>query len=391
MMRRSPWTGLFATLGLVSASLAIWMMGCSETAEVDLLDPLPDAAPDTNLAADVGPKEDAGCDGDACADEGPCGGAAWCPVDSGLTGRFGFLNVWGSSPEDVWVVGNQGRVLHWDGATWTATALDTEGALFNVRGRGPQEIWISSTPSLVACSTGFEPDRAGVVETASFASILGTDRRRHHMALGALWVSPLGEVWVGASGSGTTTGGLWRSAVVDGGAGWRAAAPLRVNAIWGSGQGDVWIVGPLTSSPHGSMSSRTDGTVDGTGALTWTSLDAQSDYALHGLWGSSPKDVWAVGAFGTIRHFGPNDERWRIVEVPTKKTLRAVWGSSPTDIWAVGDEATIVHYDGTSWSLSTVALAPGIVPDFRGVWGSGADDVWAVGGDVIVRLAGRTP
>jgi len=68
-----------------------------------------------------------------------------------------------------------------------------------------------------------------------------------------------------------------------------------------------------------------------------------------------------------------------------------VWGSSPTDIWAVGDEATIVHYDGTSWSLSTVALAPGIVPDFRGVWGSGADDVWAVGGDVIVRLAGRTP
>ncbi|MBX3262091.1 MAG: hypothetical protein KF782_20570 [Labilithrix sp.] len=58
-------------------------------------------------------------------------GAAWSgPIgDAGDAGRvwddttfdtyFGLNAIWGVADDDVWIVGELGRVRHWDGATWT--------------------------------------------------------------------------------------------------------------------------------------------------------------------------------------------------------------------------------------------------------------------------------
>lgn len=111
---------------------------------------------------------------------------------------------------------------------------------------------------------------------------------------------------------------------------------------------------------------------------------------LRALWGSSARDVWAVGSDGAVVHF--DGRAWKIVEgVPMGDSVRlegsfnAVWGSGPSDIWAVGAKGALARGSGLSWSRETSVTAQ----DLAGIWGSGAKDVWAVGkGGTILRYNG---
>lgn len=63
------------------------------------------------------------------------------PATETLRGIHGFHT------NDVWAVGDDATVLHWDGEAWTrlATPLDAEGAkprLVSVWGSGPNDVWI---------------------------------------------------------------------------------------------------------------------------------------------------------------------------------------------------------------------------------------------------------
>ena len=46
-------------------------------------------------------------------------------------------------------------------------------------------------------------------------------------------------------------------------------------------------------------------------------------------------------------HFdGNEDGEWKTMESGTEEYLLGIWGSSSKNIFAVGDNATILHYDG---------------------------------------------
>lgn len=66
---------------------------------------------------------------------------------------------------------------------------------------------------------------------------------------------------------------------------------------------------------------------------------------------------------------------------PSGRLLYAIWGSSPKDVWAAGHFGTLLHFDGRFWS--PVPLPDGAEVDLYGLWGSGRDDVWAVGGTLV--------
>ncbi|HEV3192792.1 MAG TPA: hypothetical protein VGY54_19935, partial [Polyangiaceae bacterium] len=111
--------------------------------------------------------------------------------------------------------------------------------------------------------------------------------------------------------------------------------------------------------------------------------------ALNAVWGSTARDVWAVGDYGTAVHW--DCATWSRVSLPAPiSDLRGVWGSSSADVWAVGHRTnqspmgTVFHWDGVSWSLSIDVTATfavtGLRADLNAVWGASADDVWAVGG-----------
>jgi hypothetical protein len=80
-------------------------------------------------------------------------GSAWSAVagpsiPDETNGRSARLEgVWGSGLNDVWAVGMddfaRGIVLHWDGTTWSFTKVPIQGdkALDAVWGSGPDSVW----------------------------------------------------------------------------------------------------------------------------------------------------------------------------------------------------------------------------------------------------------
>src|SRR3569832_2924384 len=49
--------------------------------------------------------------------------------------------VWGIHSNDVWVVGDSGTILKWDGSSWTTQASGTTRSLFAVRGVDTNNVW----------------------------------------------------------------------------------------------------------------------------------------------------------------------------------------------------------------------------------------------------------
>ncbi|HEY4187791.1 MAG TPA: hypothetical protein VGP07_22135 [Polyangia bacterium] len=49
--------------------------------------------------------------------------------------------VWGSSPTDVWIVGDGGTLLHFDGRRWSPATCPSSADLLSVGGRGRNDVW----------------------------------------------------------------------------------------------------------------------------------------------------------------------------------------------------------------------------------------------------------
>ncbi len=107
---------------------------------------------------------------------------------------------------------------------------------------------------------------------------------------------------------------------------------------------------------------------------TWTSQDL--GLLIHNVWGAAPDNVYAVGGdagAGAVAHF--DGAGWQTTIVTDSSDLWSVWGTSSRDVFAVGDDGAIVHYDGTSWSGMQ---SPTTDPLFD-VWAAAPNDVIAVG------------
>ena len=67
-----------------------------------------------------------------------------------MVGTSDLNDVWGSGPNDVWVVGYNGKVLRWNGSTWAYSRVATTSAptLHGVWGSGPNDVWVASSSGL---------------------------------------------------------------------------------------------------------------------------------------------------------------------------------------------------------------------------------------------------
>lgn len=95
---------------------------------------------------------------------------------------------------------------------------------------------------------------------------------------------------------------------------------------------------------------------------------------LSSVWGSGPRDIFAVGEAGTVLHF---DGEWRGQVDLASEVLMDVWGSGSSDVYAIGRTGELLHYDGTRWSA--VSNVP--IGNLDAIWGSGPSDIWAVGAE----------
>lgn len=161
---------------------------------------------------------------------------------AGVVGTATVHGFWGTTPDDLWLVGDNSRVHEWQ------VGLTMHGT----RGDGGDFVW---------------------TEVDSRAAVV----------LLAIWGSSASDIWaVGEKGTIRHHGagyGEWEL----------VASPTTetLHAVWGSASNDVWAVGETGTILHWD------------GAAWKPSLAAfpvnKTKPHLYGVWGSGPSDVWIVG------------------------------------------------------------------------------------------------
>ncbi len=286
-----------------------------------------------------------------------CSQSGWCwenplPQGNGLNG------IWGFGPDDVWMVGWYGTILHWDGVAlsrvdWTGT----DKTLYGVWGAAPDDVWAVGAEGYLARYTGtnWSPRSSGTTYW-------------HY----GIWGFAPDDIWAGeAAGKVNHYNGQGWTEIGTG-------TGSRLLAVWGPDPGHVWAVGwdgAIRYRSGGSWSGQTSGTTE----------------YLTGVWGASTDDVWAVGDNGVIlRRQGGS---WSPVDGGVAVGFYDVWGTAADDVWAVGEDETILHFNGSSWSPAGPPAARSVFSvstgDLRALWGTGADDVWVAGhGGTVLRYDG---
>jgi len=65
----------------------------------------------------------------------------WTRMDAGVTENLRRAFAFG--PDDVWFSGQSGRLVHWDGTSFTRTTCITCGDIWGLWGRGPGDLWLA--------------------------------------------------------------------------------------------------------------------------------------------------------------------------------------------------------------------------------------------------------
>jgi len=273
--------------------------------------------------------------------------------------------VWSSSSTDVFFVGDSGHVFHYDGSN-CYTMLDGQTSEIAML----YDVWGTSGNDVFAVGGNF-----GEILHYDGNDWSNMRRTEEEQNLYGVWGYTPSDVFaVGDNGIILRYDGETWSEMKSG-------TSLPLHGIWGSSPEDIFAVGHAGTVLH----------YDGT---DWTSMYLGSQAqgtVLYDVWGSAGNDVYVVGNSGRyvgqyagiLYHY--NGLSWSQVMLDFSieglylgKSLYGVWGSSDKNIFAVGGElyeGGILHYDGDDW----VEIESGIPNFLFDIWGSSLVDIYAVG------------
>lgn len=339
-MRVSSLRSLSALSLAMALTQAQWLSACGSPPEP--------AAPSSSLAGGASPAISSSAAVPSPA--APSCGAEWCAVE-GLPKHVTFSAVWGASATDVWLAGEGGTLLHWNGSSWSLAASGTESGLRALSGTSSKDVWAAGLDGTLLHFDG--ASWSAKQKTGALWSPASGPNERPIYSLLAL---PK-QLWAGGSGSRSFDGSSWTEP--------HHGSHLPTMGLWGLDSSNLWEVGLQ------GMVNRWDG-------HHWQRVGGEEGPNFFGVWGSSANDVWIVGSAGAIVHWAGGAPT--TVPSGTSNDLHAVRGFSEKDVWAVGDQGTILHWRGTAWAPS-----PSPSPNaLLAVWGASARDVWLVGENGVV-------
>jgi hypothetical protein len=280
----------------------------------------------------------------------PACGAEWCVI-AGLPKQVTFSAVWSSAPTDVWVAGEAGTLLHWNGSAWSLVPSGTESGLRALAGTSAKDVWAAGLDG-----TLLHFDGASWSATQKNGSPWSPATGPNQRPIYALFALPK-QLWAGGSGSRSFDGTTWTEP--------HHGSHLPTMAIWGLTASSLWEVGLQGMINH----------YDGS---HWERVGGEEGTSFYGLWGSAEGDLWLVGSGGAILHFSAGKPTR--VTSGTTNDLHAVHGYGPNDVWAVGDHGTLLHWQGSTWTASTSPSPNALLA----IGGASAHDVWIVGEDGVV-------
>jgi hypothetical protein len=261
--------------------------------------------------------------------------SSWASQTNPLGASYAMFGIWGQS-NGVWAGGSAGEAISINGSTWE-NATGGQGAYTGSAG---------------------SDDLTSVWGDSNFIIYFGTS---------------------GAKIAILTSGTSAWSTVTPGGVGMS-----NTFAVWGSGGAtpDIYFVG---------LSTNNKGAVVHKHASTYTAYEVSAAGAngLHGVWGTTGGDVYAVGDNATILHTTVGSDTWtaQTATAAGGASLYGIWGSDTSGyLYAVGDNfsnslpAVMLHSigDGT-WKAETLPNI-GTGNGLYSVYGNTAGtDVFAVG------------
>lgn len=259
-----------------------------------------------------------------------------------------YLDVAGSTADDVWVAGD--RLLEKRADGWKELLRDSPRAVYSLQVPSSRQVFVAGT--------------GGMARSYADAEWADMDVRADALLRG-LWSDGTNGWLVGSRGQswGLLNKRLWTPLTTP--------TDHDLRAVWSSPSGRAWAVG------EGGVILRHDG-------IGWAAIPSGPagglTVDLRGVWGSADDDVWSVGTGGSAVHW--DGHVWKRATPEASFALNDVWGRGADDAWAVGSGGTILHYDGQNWQIE----ASGSEHALNAVWGS-ADRVWAVGehGTILVK------
>jgi hypothetical protein len=262
-----------------------------------------------------------------------------------------FLAVWGRSRDDVWAVGWDGTIAHYDGMAWR---LETTTATVPLTG-------ISGAPY----PNDFDPDDP--MDVAELGPVFAVGWG------GTILQRQPNGVWVDApraAGTATITTNLFDIHVHD---------EERALAVGDGGTVFAWD-GTEWSNPAFEVPG------DFSGELI------QPRVALQGVWTPNGDDFTIVGSSGASYRSSGVANAFSSLDTRIAEPLRGVWGTGNGNVYAVGLDSIILRFRNGQWQRQRDDGIAELPTTFLfGIDGRGNNDFLIVGwrGVAIRRAGGR--
>ena len=317
--------------------------------------------------------------------------------------------VWEVSPDSVYAVGEEGLVLHYDGERWSRLA--TVAYDFDLTG-----VWGSSDENLFVVGRSRSQDTLeGVILRYDGSNWLKMATGVEDFELRAVWGTDSANVW--AVGLHYVNQALHGIILHYNGREWSVSSSATYSPLFdvrGNKNGEAYAVGSdgtvlkydgivwsfvkydpnlndVTWSEFRKLSVDPDGSLAVLDAWqnrilsfheeTWSWIDTAQEFTPNAIHGTLASSLLAVGSQGDMYRYDQGS--WSLLtNVTTRSDLNAIHGNSPEKMFAVGKEGVILRYDGGTW----VPMESGVGLELRAVWASPWEFSLAVGAEGTILI-----
>jgi photosystem II stability/assembly factor-like uncharacterized protein len=270
-------------------------------------------------------------------------------ADAPISGiDWGLYDIWGSSETNIYAVGYDGTVVHYDGSTWNVELTGGTSPTFLT------SVWGADSTNVYACGSG------GAL--LHFDTTWQALRTHSYHALWDVWgLSDTSVYMVGTNG--TVIKYSSDDSIMTK---METGITNSLYSIWGTKDDDLYAVG------WGGKILRYNGT-------SWVAEDDMTDFGFLSVWGTSATDIYAAGQ--TVLHY--DGFTWSPVRVRNEPDFNDIWaGTDGTykQVVTVGSGGHIMQSAGTDAFYSMTVNDGSVTTDFNGVGGF-SDTAWFVVGD----------
>ncbi len=283
--------------------------------------------------------------------------ADWTSMAGGTSNAL--YGVWGNTPNNVFAVGANSTILHYNGTSWTPMTIDGVYTLYDIWGSSESDVFAVGTNGTVGIILHYDGN--------AWSQLLSGGHPLH----GVWGTSGNNVFFIGEHGMiFHVENGNWTSMTFG---------TSNLYDIWGSAADTIFAVG-------------SNGTILRYNGSNWQSMSGNTSETLYGVWGTTGmnvfwggtltltwltpgNNVFAVGDNGTILHYDGNS--WTTMSNSASDHLRSIWGNCGISLFTIGDSGEFGYYNSGCWTFTF--MDSGTDQNLYSVWGSSTSDVFAVG------------